>query len=54
MVKSAIESGFCAYDYLQVDSMMAGLRKTPEYPTLLVQAKQCRDRFLADRGQLQH
>ena len=54
MVKSAIESGFCAYDYLQVDSMMAGLRKTPEYPALLVQAKQCRDRFLAERGQPQH
>jgi eukaryotic-like serine/threonine-protein kinase len=54
MVKSAIESGFCAYDYLQIDPLMAGFRKTPEYPALLAEAKQCRDRFLAERGRPQH
>ena len=49
LVKSAIEGGFCAYDYLRLDPMMAGFRQAPEYPALLAQAKQCRDRFLAER-----
>jgi tetratricopeptide (TPR) repeat protein len=53
MVKSAIDSGFCAYDYLQLDPAMASFRKSAEYPTLLAQAKQCRDRFLAERDQRQ-
>src|SRR5580700_3702237 len=49
LAKSAIDGGFCAYDYLQLDTMMAGFRKSPEYPAVLAQAKQCRDRFLAER-----
>ena len=49
LVKSAIESGFCAYDYLQLDPAMAAFRKAPQYPSLLTEAKQCRDRFLAER-----
>ena len=49
LVKSAIEGGFCAFDYLQLDPLMAGFRKAPEYPALLAQAKQCRDRFIAER-----
>jgi TolB-like protein/predicted Ser/Thr protein kinase len=49
LVKSAIEGGFCAYDYLQLDPLLAGFRKAAEYPPLLAQAKQCRDRFLAER-----
>jgi hypothetical protein len=49
LVKSAIEGGFCSYDYLQVDTAMAGFRKAPEYPAVLAQARQCRDRFLAER-----
>lgn len=52
-VKSAIEGGFCAYDYLQLDPLMAGFRKAPQYPAILAQAKQCRDRFLAERGEQQ-
>jgi serine/threonine protein kinase/tetratricopeptide (TPR) repeat protein len=51
LVKSAIDGGFCAYDYLQLDPMLAGFRKSPEYPAVLAQAKQCRDRFLAERNQ---
>jgi eukaryotic-like serine/threonine-protein kinase len=54
LVKSAIEGGFCAYEPLQVDAMMAEFRKSPEYPAILAQAKQCRDRFLAERDQPQH
>jgi predicted Zn-dependent peptidase len=49
LVQSAIDGGYCAYDYLQVDSLMANFRKSPEYPAILAQAKQCRDRFLAER-----
>jgi TolB-like protein len=53
LVKSAIEGGFCAYDYLQSDPLLANFRKAPEYPALLAQAKQCQDRFLAERDQPQ-
>jgi serine/threonine protein kinase/tetratricopeptide (TPR) repeat protein len=53
LVKSAIDSGFCAYDYLQLDPAMAGFRSSSEYPALLAQAKQCRDRFLAERDRPQ-
>jgi eukaryotic-like serine/threonine-protein kinase len=51
LVKSAIDGGFCGYDFLQVDPMLAEFRKSPEYPGLLAQAKHCRDRFLAERDQ---
>ena len=49
LVKSAIEGGYCAYDYLQVDPMMKEFRKSPQYPAVLAEAKQCQDRFLAER-----
>jgi tetratricopeptide (TPR) repeat protein len=54
LVKSAIEGGYCGHDYLPLDTLMAGFRKTPEYPAVLAQAKQCRDRFLAEREHSQH
>ena len=54
LVKSAIEGGFCAYDFLQADPALAAFRKSTEYPPLLAQAKQCRDRFLAERNQAKH
>jgi tetratricopeptide (TPR) repeat protein len=53
MVKSAIDSGFCSYDYLQLDPAMAAFRKSSQYPALLAHAKQCRDRFLAERDRPQ-
>ena len=53
LVKSAIDSGFCAYDYLQLDPAMVAFRSSSEYPALLAQAKQCRDRFLAERDRPQ-
>ena len=49
LIKSAIEGGYCGYDYLQMDPLLAGFRKSPQYPSLLAQAKQCRDKFLAER-----
>ncbi len=54
LVRSAIDGGFCAYDYLLLDPLMRGFRKTPEYPAVLAQARQCRDRFLQERDQPQH
>jgi eukaryotic-like serine/threonine-protein kinase len=49
LLKSAIAGGFCTYDYLQVDPMLAAFRKSEEYPGLLAEAKQCRDRFMSER-----
>jgi serine/threonine protein kinase/tetratricopeptide (TPR) repeat protein len=54
LMKSAIDGGFCGYDYLQQDPLLANFRKTSsDYPALLAQAKQCRDRFLAERDRPQ-
>lgn len=49
VTKAAIEDGYCSYDYLQMDPILAEFRKSPQYPPLLAQAKACRDRFLAER-----
>jgi eukaryotic-like serine/threonine-protein kinase len=54
LIKSAIDSGFCGYDYLQLDPLLASFRLSPEYSAVLNQAKQCRDRFLAEREQPAH
>jgi serine/threonine protein kinase/tetratricopeptide (TPR) repeat protein len=53
LVKSAIDSGFCAYDYLRLDPAMAAFRSSSEYPAVLAQAQQCRDRFVAERDRSQ-
>lgn len=50
LMKSAIDGGYCSYDYLQLDPLLAGFRKSPEYAATLAQAKQCRDRFLEERN----
>ena len=52
LLKSSIEGGFCGYDNLRFDPILAEFRKTPEYPALLAEAKQCQDRFLAERDHL--
>ena len=49
LAKASINGGFCAYDYLQMDPLLAEFRKSPQYSGLLAEAKQCRDRFLAER-----
>ena len=50
--KSAIDGGYCAYDSLQADPLLKEFRKSPEYGPLLAQARQCRDKFLAERDRL--
>ncbi len=37
----------------KLDPALAGFRKSEEYPVLLAQAKQCQDRFTAERDQPQ-
>jgi serine/threonine protein kinase/TolB-like protein/tetratricopeptide (TPR) repeat protein len=53
LLKSAIAGGFCGCEGLQSDALLAGFRKSPEYSAVLEQAKQCLDRFLAQRDQPQ-
>jgi TolB-like protein/predicted Ser/Thr protein kinase len=50
LIKSAIDGGYCSYDYLQLDPILATFRKSSEYAAILAQAKQCRDRFLDERN----
>lgn len=53
LLKSAIAGGFCGYEQLRGDALAAEFRKTPEYPAILAQAKQCQDKFLAERDRPQ-
>jgi eukaryotic-like serine/threonine-protein kinase len=49
LLKSAIESNYCAYSALQSDPLLAKLRGTPEFIQLLSEAKACQEKFLAER-----
>jgi len=49
LMKSAIEQTYCAYTTLQTDPLLAKLRGTPEFSGLLSEAKQCQNKFLAQR-----
>jgi hypothetical protein len=48
-MKGAIADGFCGYEILEFDPLLADFRKSPQYPTILAQAKGCQDKFLAQR-----
>ena len=54
LLKTAIDARYCAYQAIQKDPMFASLRGAPEFAQLLSSAKQCQDRFLAERTQLSH
>jgi len=54
LLKSSIEGRYCAYQALQEDPMLASLRGRPEFTQLLSAAKQCQEKFLAERTQLSH
>jgi len=51
LLRSAVAQNYCAYTALQTDPLLVKLRGTPEFNELLVAAKQCRNRFLAQRDQ---
>jgi eukaryotic-like serine/threonine-protein kinase len=50
LLRSAIEQNYCAYIALQSDPMLVKLRGTPEFSELLSAAKECQNRFLAERN----
>ncbi len=52
LLKSAIAGNYCAYTALQKDPLLASLRSTPEFAQLLSAAKQCQDKFLAERSKV--
>ena len=51
LLKSAVEHNYCSYTALQTDPLLVKLRGTPEFSGLLSAAKQCQNRFLAQRDQ---
>jgi eukaryotic-like serine/threonine-protein kinase len=54
LLRSAIEHNYCAYTALQSDPLLVKLRGTPEFSELLSAAKECQNRFLAQRDQSPH
>jgi len=52
LLKTVVESPYCAYTALQKYPMLASLRGTPQFEQLLAPAKQCSDNFLAERAKL--
>jgi serine/threonine protein kinase/TolB-like protein len=50
LLKNSIEHNYCAYSALQADPALVKLRQTPEFPQLLSAAKDCQQRFLAQRN----
>lgn len=49
LMRSAIAGNYCSYTGLQNDVLFASLRSAPEYNELLTAAKNCRDKFVAER-----
>jgi serine/threonine protein kinase len=54
MLRSAIQQNYCAYTALKSDPLLVKFRGTPEFSELLSAAKQCQNRFLAQRDQSPH
>ncbi len=54
MLKSAIQQNYCAYTALQTDPLLVKLRGTPEFSQLLSAARDCQNKFLAQRNQSPH
>jgi eukaryotic-like serine/threonine-protein kinase len=51
VLKSAVAQNYCGYSALQSSPLLAKLRGTPEFNSLLSAAKECQQNFLARRGQ---
>jgi len=52
VLRSAVDGNYCAYSALQSSPMLAKLRATPEFSSLLSAAKDCQQNFLAKQGQI--
>ncbi|MGH9494917.1 MAG: protein kinase domain-containing protein [Candidatus Sulfotelmatobacter sp.] len=53
LLKSSVEGHYCAYQAMQRDNLWSSLRDLPEFKQILAEAKQCRDKFVADTGAAQ-
>jgi eukaryotic-like serine/threonine-protein kinase len=53
-LRKAVAGNYCAPQALQSDPLLLKLRGSPEFDELLSAAKECQNRFLAQRGQSQH
>jgi serine/threonine protein kinase/Tfp pilus assembly protein PilF len=49
LLKSAIANNYCAFTALQRDPLLVKVRSTPEFGPLLSAAKECQQKFLAER-----
>jgi serine/threonine protein kinase len=54
LLRSAIAQNYCGYTALQTDPLLVKLRGIPEFSELLSAAKDCQNRFLAQRDQSAH
>jgi hypothetical protein len=52
LLKSAIAKNYCSFTALQTDPLLIKLRSAPEFAPLLSAAKECQDKFLAERDRL--
>jgi eukaryotic-like serine/threonine-protein kinase len=52
LLRRSIEQNYCSYQALQADPLLAKIRGTPEFNELLSSAKQCQNKFLAERNRI--
>ena len=52
LLRSSIEKNYCSYQALQSDPLLAKVRGTHEFSELLSNAKECQNRFLAERSRM--
>ena len=49
LMSRAVGQNYCAYDALYTDPLLVKLRRSAEFSGLLFAAKECQNRFLAQR-----
>jgi hypothetical protein len=49
LLRRAVGQNYCAYDALRTDPLLMKLRRSPEFSGLLSAAKECQNKFLAQR-----
>ena len=49
LLRRAVDQNYCACDALHTDPLLVKLRRNPEFSELLSAAKECENRFLAQR-----
>jgi eukaryotic-like serine/threonine-protein kinase len=54
VLKHAVSLGYCAYPALKTDPLFKELQTNPEFQQIIVAAKACQDKFLAERDRSPH